>query len=134
LIARDITARRVADKAISVGERSRVKVSNLNAATCGFGLAAKDDSDAFWHGGTVRNSRVAVGAYVKKAEFGTARAKARDISILNCGQSALVQNGCSVQLNGQEIAAQDFDAQTLYATAPAKPRPVNTASSTMVTP
>jgi len=128
LNVRNVVARRVVDKAVSVGERSRVAISGLDASTCGFALAAKDGSTATWNQGSARNTHIAVAAYVKKPEFGPAQSTAEGVQILDTPQAALVEIGCRVSVNGTPIAPQDVDVDALYASAPAKPRPGGNAA------
>ncbi|MCB9850125.1 MAG: CotH kinase family protein [Phycisphaerales bacterium] len=119
--ARNVFARRIVDKVVSVGERSRVDVDTLDASTVGIALASKDDSDASLRDASIRNARIALAAYVKKPQFGPARIIAGPLRMAAVDDDALVQTGCSVRIDGIVQPTNDVDVDGLYASAASPP-------------
>jgi hypothetical protein len=109
----------VRDKAISVGEASRVVARNLRIARVGIGIVSKDASHATFVSSQVTSASVAgIMAYQKKAEYGPAEAVANDVSILSSARDAVAQFGSRIRLNGSDVEPQDVDVDRLYATVP----------------
>ncbi len=57
------------DKAVSIGEKSNVKIKEINVSEADIGLAAKDSSILSLKNGYLSNLRTCVSAYNKKQEF-----------------------------------------------------------------
>ena len=55
-------------------------------------------------------------AYIKKAEFGSARIEANKINFIGTEYEARVQRGSSITLNGKQIESEDIEVETLYKT------------------
>lgn len=107
----------IGDKAISVGERSDVSVSNAVIGRCSIAVAAKDAS----HAEIVKLraevvEQYALCAYVKKPEFGACRIDAAEVSVGSAARGlCLVQTGCTIALDGQAQPTEDIDVGKLYA-------------------
>lgn len=106
----------VRDKALSVGEGSRVTATGLQADTVGVGAACKDGSEL-----TLADSRferplhAGVMCYVKKPEFGSARAVVRAVSVGGAVPAARVQLGCRMLLDGSDVPGEAMDVDAMYA-------------------
>ncbi len=108
----------VQDKAVSVGEASRVFAERLDITRVGCGLAAKDGSvlevsDTSISGATVS----ALMAYMKKPVFGPAQIRASGMRISNAHRDAWTQTRSSILLNGVEVPAEELDVEKLYETS-----------------
>jgi hypothetical protein len=107
----------VGDKALSVGERSRVKAKNLVALDVGVGAACKDASDLVLLDSRIAGARVAgLMAYIKKPEYGPAAVEARNVTVEGTERSAWVQVGSRVTLNGRRVETEKIDVEKLYET------------------
>lgn len=111
----DLNFRRVVDKAISSGERSRVTGVRLTIDGAGIGVASKDRSETVIEELDIRNARIGLAAYVKKAEYGSAEIRVRGVSMRDVERRTLVQEGSRVKLNGQWIEGEPLDIKDLYA-------------------
>lgn len=104
------------DKAISVGEGSRLVAEGVRVDGAGTGMASKDRSEA-----EVRDSvferieHVTLMAYAKKREFGSASLVAERIQMEGgVEQQALAQKGSRVSIDGVFIPERKFDADRVY--------------------
>ncbi len=57
------------DKGVSIGEKSNVKISNINANNVDVGIATKDSSTLSLKNASFQNLRTCISAYNKKQEF-----------------------------------------------------------------
>jgi len=106
------------DKSVSIGEGSRVELSNLKIFNSGYGVVAKDDSyadlnDVFFS--SIKN--VALMTYIKKSEYGCGVISATDIVFDNVNNSVKKQDGCGLKLEGQEVVDTYIDVKNLYKTS-----------------
>lgn len=107
----------VQDKALSVGERSQMRVSGVSIKNCGTGLASKDASTAHIENSSMDTIKhVAIMAYIKKPEFGGARVHVKDLKIQNTKHHHVAQQGSMVEVDGRNIEAIEFDVELLYST------------------
>ncbi|MHC4942727.1 MAG: right-handed parallel beta-helix repeat-containing protein [Planctomycetota bacterium] len=104
------------DKGLSVGEKTRCKVTACRADRVSIGLASKDLSEvevknfAF---GEVKHYAVAV--YVKKPEYGPSRVTIQGLEISeNVKNPFLVQEGCELIVDGEKIPTKAIDVERLY--------------------
>ena len=89
------------DKAISVGERSRLYAKNINISDSYVGVASKDFSSVVIQNLEIKNVPYCLAAYQKKPEYGPASIVAED-SILSC-QSNLLEKGSSIKESGYSL-------------------------------
>jgi len=111
---------RVHDKAVSVGERSRLSASGLHIEHCGAGLASKDASHAEIADSTMEEIRhVALMAYAKKSEFGPATLLAQRMNIsMNSDAAmgeAIAQSESRLSVDGALLPTRPVDVDKLYA-------------------
>ena len=108
---------RINDKALSVGEQSRLTVHRTTAEDIGIGAASKDRSILIITDSTIKRARVAgLLAYIKKPEYGPAQLTATEMVILESDLPAKVQTGSTLHLNGDLIETEDMDVDVLYNT------------------
>jgi hypothetical protein len=114
----DVRFERVSDKALSVGEGSRMRATGISAEGVGAGAVAKDGSQLELKGARFRGARVApLMAYVKKPEFGVARIVAHDVAVEGELRESIAQTGSSIELDGHAVETQSVDVEALYETA-----------------
>jgi hypothetical protein len=117
----DVTVRasrflRLGDKGCSIGERSRARIEGGTAEDVSIGVASKDASEVEVSGLTVRNARnYGLAAFVKKPEYGPSRLVARGVVFESTGRGpAFAQTGCTLELDGVAVPAQDVDVEASY--------------------
>jgi hypothetical protein len=105
----------VRDKAISVGEGSELRASDLTIERVGTALAVKDRSEARIEASTLSQiSHVALMSYTKKPEFGGGSLSAQDLSIEGVSRLAVAQTGSRLEIDGEAVATEDVDIESLY--------------------
>lgn len=117
ITVRECSFAKVGDKAISAGERSDVDVRDCVVESAAIAVASKDSSKVDVDGLEVRSVvHYGFAAYIKKKEFGPSRIVARGVSLAGLGRGeAIVQEGCSVLLNGRNMPSEVLDVKELYA-------------------
>lgn len=107
--------RGVADKAVSVGERSALKASGIVVENVSIGVASKDSSRAEIADSSISGARTAaLMAYVKKPEFSGAALEARGVSFPGTAVRARCQKGSTLTIDGAAVEAEDLDVKRLY--------------------
>ena len=108
----------VSDKALSVGEGSRMEARGVRIEDAGTGAASKDGSSLVLSDSVIEGSRVAgLMAYQKKPVYGAARLSARGVTITGAGApAALVQTGSALTIDGVRVAARKLNVDRLYNT------------------
>jgi hypothetical protein len=105
---RRFEAVRIGDKAISAGEATKLRGSELRVEDASIGAASKDLSSVVLQDGEFRNTKIGLAAYVKKPVYGP-------LSLPGARKIAMVQTGCTVTLDGRLLETSDFDVAELYA-------------------
>jgi len=112
---RNVTFDYIGDKAISVGEASRVQINNVSISNSNTGVVSKDSSTTNVIKGRFENIRRAVFmAYIKKQEYGPAELTAKDIEASQIGDLGIVQLKNSLTVNGQTVKPISLDVDALY--------------------
>lgn len=114
---RDMRFYNLGDKALSVGETSRMVAEDILVDTADFGLASKDGSYLAASRVTVRNIGIAaLAAYIKKPAYGpaTMTVTGMDFGDTLPEQYTLVQTGCYIDLDEQRIWGVEVDLDALY--------------------
>jgi hypothetical protein len=107
----------ISDKALSVGEQSKMTANNVSIENVGTGAATKDGSYLKITGSSVKNPyHAGLMAYIKKAEYGPARVEANNLVFVGASSDVRVQRGSRITLNGKEIESEDVDVEALYKT------------------
>jgi hypothetical protein len=110
---------KVRDKAVSVGEASRVEARHLSIDRVGTAAVSKDRSELILEDSEISDAvHASIMAYVKKPEYGPATALARNVSMRGVGNAAMAQTGSRVVLDGREIEPQEIDVEELYTLGP----------------
>jgi hypothetical protein len=105
----------IRDKAISVGERSRLVARNLEIRSVGTAVAGKDGSEVIFEDSSVSDVRnAAIMAYIKKAEFGPGRVSARNIRMSGVARAAVAQHGSRIDIDGVAQVPEEVDVEDLY--------------------
>ena len=106
----------ISDKAISIGENSRAKVSKASIENVSFGVVSKDQSVTKVKDKTiVKNAKMAAfSAFQKKASFGPATISVFDSTTQSCNQDFLIQSKSSGLINGEDVPSSEFDVSKLY--------------------
>jgi hypothetical protein len=105
----------IRDKAVSVGEQSRVTANGLSISRSGTGFVSKDRS---W--GEIRDSEIteiahtALMAYVKKPEYGPAELEASGNLVTRVQRLAMAQTGSRMVVDGKIVPEEDIDVDRLY--------------------
>jgi hypothetical protein len=111
----DVVLRDIGDKALSVGEESRVEALDITAANIGIAVASKDLSQVALERVSIeRATNAGLAAYMKKQEYGASNIVATDIDFSETPQNTLVQLGSWIELDGQRIEGTELDVKTLY--------------------
>ena len=107
----------VSDKALSVGEQSKVVATNITMEEIAIGAASKDGSSLTISESSIKNIKFfGLIAYIKKPEYGSASIDARNIKFEEANIRARVQKGSYLSLEGERIKAEDMDVEQLYET------------------
>ena len=94
---------RVQDKSISVGEKSKVEIKNLNLDNSEIAIAVKDSSKANVSNIKINNSTVPFAVFVKKSEYGPASLKVNDLILNNSNDVFLVDKISTLEIDGKRI-------------------------------
>ena len=107
---------KIFDKAISVGEASKVGVFNSSIDGAAFGVVSKDLSSTTIHNSTIQNiTKSAFSAYQKKSSFGPAQLKVIESEIFTAEKDFLIQDDSKAWNNGKAIPTVPININTLYA-------------------
>ncbi|MBW2290418.1 MAG: hypothetical protein JRG90_21730 [Deltaproteobacteria bacterium] len=105
----------IRDKAISVGEGSRLEARNLLIRKVGTAVVGKDGSSVVFVDSAVSDvQHVAIMAYTKKREYGAGSVIARNIEMIRVGRAASAQHGSQVLIDGVATATGEMDIDGLY--------------------
>ena len=108
---------RVSDKALSVGERSTMRATNLTMNDVGAGAASKDGSQLDLTDTNITGAHVSgLMSYVKKPEYGGAEIIADSVTVADSINIAIAQLGSRITLNGEIVEAKPVDVDELYKT------------------
>ncbi len=105
----------VVDKAISVGEASRLTARNVRIERVGTGAASKDASELILEDSSITDALTAgVSVYTKKPVYGPAEAILERVEMHNVGTDVLLQQGSRATVDGVAATEQPFDTDILY--------------------
>jgi hypothetical protein len=107
----------VSDKALSVGERSRMSAHRIVVEDAGTGAASKDGSRLDIQD-SMLDARETAGlmAYTKKPEFGSASIEAARLVFGDRVPPARAQRGSTISIDGRQITPEEIDVDALYET------------------
>jgi hypothetical protein len=105
----------IRDKAISVGEASRLEARDLRIRRVGTAIAGKDGSTVLFEDSDVSDVRhVAIMAYTKKREYGPGTVNARRIRMTRVPRVVVAQHGSRLVLDGVVTPTGELDVDDLY--------------------
>jgi hypothetical protein len=117
VVVDDVTFQRIGDKALSVGEASRMVASNVLIKSAGTAAASKDGSHLDLTGMVIDEvSFAGLMAYIKKPEYGPASIKAKNVVYKGTGPVGRAQTGSEIELDGESLPSEDLDVDLLYET------------------
>jgi len=114
---RDTVLDTLGDKAVSVGEASRLDAVDLRIARATFGLVSKDLSHVSAQSIAIADvTRAALAAFIKKPAYGPASMTVSDVDFAGVPPErwTLVQTGSWIDLEGSRIWGTDVDVSALY--------------------
>jgi hypothetical protein len=112
VLLKNISATNVADKAISAGEETILKIEKLNISNSRIGIASKDSSKV--EGSEISISNCGLydfAAYQKKSYFSGAHL---DVGAISSCKESLVQKGSILIFNDKNINQKKFNVKKLY--------------------
>jgi hypothetical protein len=103
------------DKAVSVGEASKLIARGLVISNTGSGLVSKDGSTAEVYQSSFKNiTHSSLMAYMKKPQYGSAQLVAIDNLIEEKPLSVIAQKQSEISVDGRRIVPIKFDIDKLY--------------------
>jgi len=108
----DIIADNVFDKAISAGEKTKLKIDDLRISSSGIGIASKDSSEVYASNIKITNCKISdFAVFQKKEYFSGGFLKADKVSSCNL---SIVQKGSNLSVNGKKIDGKIINIKKLY--------------------
>ena len=96
---KEIITNNCGDKAISVGEKSKLNINELNVSNSKIGIASKDSSKTILVDGYFDNLDTCLSAYNKKQEFIGGFIKINNFSCLNSNNKVFIDNVSTININ-----------------------------------
>ena len=107
--------KQISDKALSVGEGSRMIAKNVQIDDALTGAASKDASRLEISSSKIINAQIAgMMAYVKKPEYGPASINATQVEFIGTSSNSLAQTGSEITIDGNTLASQHLNVDQLY--------------------
>jgi hypothetical protein len=110
----NISARNVHDKAVSVGEGSKVNVNGGLISDVGVGIAVKDGSQASVGRIDIRNFELSTAMTYMKKDIYDSPVLVINNDQLDGNEVFSRQEGTSLSVNGKEVSVEEIDVKTLY--------------------
>ena len=107
--------REIADKGLSVGEKSVLRAENVFITQTAVGAVSKDGSLLEMNDSKIEANNSALMAYTKKPEHGPGKIIAENIAMKT--NIVRVQDRSVIQLDGQVMPTEDIDVEELYNTS-----------------
>jgi len=107
----------IADKALSVGEKSTMTATGISIEQVGTAAVSKDNSHLILKNARINQVKTpALMAYTKKKEYGPATIVASQLDMQSVLIPAAVQKGSHISIDGEDVEQTDLDVKKLYAT------------------
>ena len=97
----------VGDKGISIGEKSKAVLTNVNVRNAFIGIASKDQSELIINKLSVADSKYGIGIYQKKAEYGSSKIRIENYELENNNQRHITEEGSVLILDDEIINGQE---------------------------
>ena len=107
----------LADKALSVGEDSVVRMNGGRAERVNIGVASKDRSRTVVRDFVITDAKLfGLAAFIKKPEYGASQLLAERVTVQGRagGKRFIAQTGCRLIVDGQKIEEEPLDVEALY--------------------
>jgi len=91
------------DKALSVGEKSLMKVNNINVSNALTGVASKDGSNTEIQNAYFNNTKTCLAAYKKKQEFNGGTINIKNFSCDNFSSKSSLDELSNIKVNGKNL-------------------------------
>lgn len=113
ILISDTTLSLIGDKAISIGEKSNVKVQNLNISNSKYGIVNKDESKLQGNNIKILDSTdYDIMAFTKKPYYSNSTLKLNDVEYEI--KKSIIQTGHQAKINNLILNTQSIDVNTLY--------------------
>ena len=110
-----VVVKQAGDKAISAGEHSLLKGSNVQIIDSEIAIASKDLSHVKLQHSAITSARVGVAIFQKKPEYGPGSAELDGVQLHDVLNPVLLEEGSYLYLNGERQAATDANVyEMLY--------------------
>jgi len=117
----DILIRAAGDKGLSVGENSKLTVSQIDIKDAVISVASKDLSEVSIDTITISDSKIGFAAYQKKPEFGPATIEVKEVEIFSTAIPYLIEKRSRMRVDGTLIkGSQQNVEKNLYEMGTAK--------------
>ena len=110
ILGKNVFTNYVFDKSISIGERSKVKITNIKINNSEIGLAVKDNSDAELISLDITNSKLPIAVFVKKNEYGPAKLNIKNFSLNDSKKIYLVDDKSKLIIDGVNYTGTESGA------------------------
>jgi hypothetical protein len=117
IVVKNTTFKNISDKALSVGEKSRMNASDILIYNVGIAAVSKDGSVLTLDNIKIKLAKKAgLMAYIKKPEYGPATIEARNIQMESVFPLAIAQKRSHININGSNVKETNLNLKDLYAT------------------
>jgi hypothetical protein len=117
IVVKNTTFKNISDKALSVGEKSRMNASDVLIYNVGIAAVSKDGSVLTLDNIKIKLAKKAgLMAYIKKPEYGPATIEARNIQMESVFPLAIAQKRSHININGSNVKETNLNLKDLYAT------------------
>ena len=109
VVAKNVSINQVGDKGISAGERSEIRLENVEINNANIAVASKDLSKLNIKNIDIKNSKIAAAAYQKKSEYGPGFLNIEQIKIANTLNTYLSEKRSIIKVNDETIKSTDLN-------------------------
>ena len=103
----------VGDKALSVGEMSKISGENIYIINAEIGITSKDLSNVYLSDVQIKDTRLGFAVFQKKEEYGPGKAKITNLETKNIELIHLVGLNSSLSLNGKNVISKRSKVENL---------------------
>ena len=116
VIIKNVFFKNISDKALSVGENSRMVATHVSMERVGTAAVSKDGSFLSLADVKIKSAHIAgLMAYLKKSEYGPGTIVAKNVEVKSAPKVAVVQKGSFISIDGSNIEETDLNVKDLYA-------------------
>ncbi len=102
----NIVVTNASDKAISIGEGSKMAGSQVKIVGGEIGVVSKDLSDIQLKGVNITNSQLAISSFQKKSEYGPGTIALTNLTLLNNGLDYLIEENSALSIDGKLVESK----------------------------